>query len=203
MAGACNNGRPDGNVRVGLDFEFAATLAQFDVALFYGLVLPIVLPIAALSMATHWAVFSFLHRERGVRVLPCASPPVSYLQATILLQAMLATWFFSAVEGIACGAAVGIATLPAALCWLCGTRGTLTVRRTKVAWPIWLRERNTSAPGRASTALGLTELQDGTRCDSKRAHCADGANISTDVTEYALMDATDSGSDTCDEDVIP
>ena len=61
-----------------------------------------------------------------------------------MLQAALATWFFSAVEGAACGAAVGIATLPVALFW---------------RW----RSTRAKAPGVALASLGLAELQDGTQ----------------------------------------
>ena len=116
------HGRADGRFRAVLDMEFASTLAHIELALFYGLVLPIVLPMAALSMASHRFVFDFLLRHRGAGTLSCASPPVRYLQVSLLLQAGLATWFFAAVEGADVGAAVGVLTFLGAACWLRGAR---------------------------------------------------------------------------------
>ena len=100
-------GRADGRYRMGLDLEFAAALAQVEVALFYGVALPVVLPIAAASLATHWLAFRWLLRERGVATLPCASPPVGWLRVSVALQAALAAWVFGATQGAAYGWAVG------------------------------------------------------------------------------------------------
>ena len=58
-------GRPDDTVRVNLDLEFAAALTHIELALVYGLALPIALPLAALSMATHAWVFDRLLRGRA------------------------------------------------------------------------------------------------------------------------------------------
>ena len=44
-------GGTDGKFRAGLDLEFAAALAHIDLALVYGLALPIVLPLAPASQA--------------------------------------------------------------------------------------------------------------------------------------------------------
>ena len=79
-------GRADGKVRVGLDLEWAATLTHIGQALVYGLALPIVLPLAALSMATHACVLNQLLQEHHVVVLPCAAPSMAYLQVPLLLQ---------------------------------------------------------------------------------------------------------------------
>ena len=88
--------------------EFAATLAQMEVALFYGVALPVIMPIAATALATHWLALGWLLRQRSVFTLPCTGPPVSYLPVSLFLQAALVTWFFGATQGAAYGWTVGL-----------------------------------------------------------------------------------------------
>ena len=91
---------------MGLDLEFAAVLAT-KIALIYGVALPIILPIAALSLVSHLWVFGFLIRTGFVRALPCAAPPpAEYLFVSLLLQAAIVAWFFAST-------AVGHATTTA------------------------------------------------------------------------------------------
>ena len=66
-------GGTDGKFRAGLDLEFAAALAHIDLALVYGLALPIVLPLAALSMAMHAWVFDRLLRGGSARAQESAA----------------------------------------------------------------------------------------------------------------------------------
>ena len=113
-------GRAGGTFRVGLDLEFAATLTHIELALVYGLALPIVLPLAALSMATHAWVFNWLLQGRGVVALPCAAPPMAYLQVPLLLQAALGAWFFGSTESAGAGATVGVLALVGAVRFSCG-----------------------------------------------------------------------------------
>ena len=113
-------GRTDDTLRVNLDLEFAAALTHIELALVYGLALPIVLPLAALSMATHAWVFTWLLRGRGVVALPCAAPPMAYLQVPLLLQAALGAWFFGSTESVGAGATVGALSLLGAVRFSCG-----------------------------------------------------------------------------------
>ena len=62
-------------------------------------------------MATHAWVFDRLLRGRGVAALPCAAPPIAYLQVPLLLQAALGGWFFGSAECVGAGAAVGVLAL--------------------------------------------------------------------------------------------
>ena len=78
------------------------------------------LPLAALSMATHAWVFERMLRERGIVALPCAAPPMAYLQVPLLLQAALGAWFFGSAEGEGAGAAVGVLALLGAVRFGCG-----------------------------------------------------------------------------------
>ena len=115
--------RGAGEIRIGLDLEFAATVAQTEAALFYGLALPIIIPLAALSCASHWLAFDALFRERRIQPLPMASPPVRYLQFSVVLQAASATWLFGTTQSIALGAMVGTTVyLGAAIAFLGGAR---------------------------------------------------------------------------------
>ena len=114
--------RGAGGIRIGLDLEFAATLAQTEAALFYGLALPIILPLAALSCASHWLAFDFLFKQRQVHALPIASPPIRYLQLSVVLQAASATWLFGTTQSLTLGITVGVTVyLGAALAFFgCG-----------------------------------------------------------------------------------
>ena len=114
--------RTDGIIRGNLDLEIAAALTHVELALVYGLVLPIVLPLAALSMATHAWAFDRLLRGRNVIALPCAAPPMAYLQVTLVLQAALGAWFFGSAESVGAGAAVGVLALLGAARFGCGGR---------------------------------------------------------------------------------
>ena len=52
-----------------------------------------------------------LLRGRNVVALPCAAPPMAYLQVPLLLQAALGAWFFGSTESVGAGAAVGVLAL--------------------------------------------------------------------------------------------
>ena len=101
-----------------IDLEFAAVLGQMQVALFYSVAMPVLLPIVAISLATHRAAFRWLLQDRVAVATTCASPPVGWLLLSLALQAMLVMWFFGAAQGLAYGLAVGtIAFACAVLCW--------------------------------------------------------------------------------------
>eukprot|EP00937_MAST-01D_sp_MAST-1D-sp2_P003592 g3592.t1 len=147
-------GRPDGQFKVGLDLEFAAALAQMEMALFYGLALPVILPIAALSLTTHWLAFRWLLRERGLGTLAGAAPPVAYLRVSLLLQAALATWFFAAAQGAAYGWAVGVVVFT-------GADGVWRARRGRCARGAkgrWVGTGVNAALVSNARGLRLTEL---------------------------------------------
>ena len=128
--------------------------------------MPIVLPIAALSMATHAWVFDRLLRDGGVVALSCAAPPLAYLQVPLLLQAALGAWFFGSAESVGAGAAVGVLALLSAAWFGCGGQaGHAEPLRLVV------NERG----------VRLTMLQAG---DGSGAGDEDGAIAATD---YALM----------------
>ena len=94
-----------------LDLEFAMVLTWVEMALVYGIVLPVVLPIATLAMAAHMFTFRWLVVHRGVPALPGTLPPTAYLQVALVLQAMLSVWFFNASEmsGSASSVMTGVA----------------------------------------------------------------------------------------------
>ena len=52
--------------------------------------------------------------------LPCAAPPMAYLQVPLLLQAALGAWFFGSTESVGAGAAVGVLALLGAARFGCG-----------------------------------------------------------------------------------
>ena len=52
-------------------------------------------------------------RQQDIIVLTCARPPVSYLLMSLVLQAVLATWFFGATQGAGYGWAVGVLSFAA------------------------------------------------------------------------------------------
>ena len=161
----------DGVFRANLDLEFASTLTHIDLALVYGLALPIVLPLAALSMATHAWVFDRLLRQQSVVALPCAAAPAAYLQVPLVLQAALGAWFFCSTESVGVGVGVGVMALLGAVLFNCGGRGRAALRRG-VAAHFVANERG----------VRLTVLRPGVRhgCDC----VAGGGNT---ATNYSLM----------------
>jgi hypothetical protein len=103
--------RRRGGYRVRLDLEFAMVLTWVEMGLVYGLVLPAVLPVAALAMGVHWFTFRWLVVHRDVPCLPGTLPPTAYLQVALALQAVLATWFFNATASRSTGTAVTVVSL--------------------------------------------------------------------------------------------
>eukprot|EP00937_MAST-01D_sp_MAST-1D-sp2_P003855 g3855.t1 len=139
-------GRHDETFGVGLDLEFAAALSQMELALVYGVALPLMLPIAALSMCTHRAVFCWLlRRGRGGRggavALPCGSPPLWWLSVSVALQAALAAWVFAATQGAAYGWAMGVVASGAVAANVTGVRWRCARARGRTKSAITVNER--------------------------------------------------------------
>ena len=85
-----------GGYRARLDFEFAMVMTWVEMALVYGIVLPIALPIAAMALLSNQLVFHWLVQHRGMNTVPVVLPPLMYVQVGLVMQAVVVTWFFYA-----------------------------------------------------------------------------------------------------------